>query len=203
MKNDPMNKLNPVGVMLLGILTFLIGALIGNIPVALAANFLLALPLAGAIGALLLGLFLRYRQKLWQMTLSGFIGLPLGLAVSFILIEGVGSFIPSVGEALMDTIVPDVLVETIMGAVFGLVSGAIIFGRKAIGLFTLVCGLGGLPGGVAVGLMNTNLHFRTQVANMGEPFNRLDFNLMAMSATLGLGFGLALALYHNRKATQG
>lgn len=202
MNDGSLKKLNPVVTMLLGILAFLIGSLVGNIPVVYAENFIFALPLAGGIGALLLGFFIKFNHKLWRMTLSGFIGLPLGLVASFALIEGVGSLIPSIGLSLEDTIVPDILVETIMGLVFGLISAAIIYGRKAIGLFAVVCGLGGIPGGIAVGFMNTNMHFKTQLANMAEPFSKLDYNLMAMYATMGLGFGLAIALYNNRLVSQ-
>lgn len=200
MDDDALKKLNPIVVMLLGIITFLIGALIGNVVILYMDQYLIALPLAGVIGGILLGLILRLKNKIWKMGLSGLLGLPLGLAASFMIVEGIGSLIPSIGKSMENTIIPDIIVLIIMGIVLGFIAGIILYGLKASGLFVVVCGLGGIPGGIAVGFMNTSMEFKTQIANMAEPFSKLDYNLMAMSATLGLGFGLAMALYNNRIA---
>lgn len=183
---------------ILGIATFFAGGLAGNLVVIAFDQYLVALPLAGGLGALLLGISMKVKEKLWKMTLAGLLGLPAGLIASFALLEGLAGVAPSIGDALERTIVPDLLVLIIMGIVFGLVSGAVIYGRKALGLFVVVCGLGAIPGGLAVGIMNTTSYCQAWASGLAEPFNKIDYNLLAISATIGLGFGLALSLYQKR-----
>lgn len=190
-------------VALLGVATFFAGGVVGNFVIIAIDQYLVALPLIGGVGALLLGVFVKTKEKLWIVALGGFLGLPAGLIASFALLEGLAALFPSIGASLDDTIVPDLLIEAIMGIVFGLVSSAVIYGRKALGLFAMVCGLCSIPGGLAVGLMNTSSYCQAWASDLAAPFNKIDYNLLAISATIGLGFGLAMGLYRKRMATRG
>ena len=190
-------------VALLGVATFFAGGVVGNFVIIAIDQYLVALPLIGGVGALLLGVFIKTKEKLWKVTLGGFLGLPAGLIASFALLEGFAALVPSIGNALDRTIVPDLMVLIIMGIVVGLVSGAVIYGRKALGLFAVVCGLCAIPGGLAVGLMNTSSYCQAWATDLVDPFNKIDYNLLAISATIGLGFGLAMGLYRKRMATRG
>lgn len=187
---------------LLGVATFFVGGLAGNFIVIAIDQYLVALPVVGGLGALLLGAFMKTKEKLWKISLGGFLGFPAGLLVSFGLLEGLAALVPSIGASLDGTIVPDLLVETIMGIVFGLVSGAVIYGRKALGLFAVTCGICAIPGGLAVGLMNTAAYCQAWTAGLAAPFKQMDFNLLAIAATIGLGFGLAMGLYRKKLASR-
>lgn len=184
---------------IIGVIAFLVGGIIANIFIIYFDAYIIALLISGAVGAFLFALVLSHKQKILQMTLSGCIGLPAGLMASFAIIEGVGALIPSLGRMLEDTIVPDLLVQVLMGVVLGLISGAIIYGRKAVLYFAAVCGLAGIPGGLALALMNSNQRFMTIIANLGEPFNKTDANLLVITAAMGLGFGLAVSMYNKKK----
>lgn len=86
--------------MLLGMASFLISGVIACIVILFLDNYILAIIIAGGIGGLLLGKFLRMHQKIGRIAIAGIIGMPIGLMISFLIIEGIGSLFPSIGATL-------------------------------------------------------------------------------------------------------
>jgi len=80
--------------MLLGMASFLISGVIACIVILLLDNYILATIIAGGIGGLLLGLFLRMCQKITRLVIAGIIAIPVGLVISFLIVEGLGSLFP-------------------------------------------------------------------------------------------------------------
>lgn len=126
--------------MLLGMASFLISGVMASIVILLVDNCILATMIAGGIGGLLLAIFIRERQNILRMTISGIIGMPVGLIISFFLVEGFGSIFPSIGAYLENTTIPDISAIILMGVIFGAIVGAMVYGRKYICLFSVVCG---------------------------------------------------------------
>jgi hypothetical protein len=111
---------------------------------------------AGAVGGLLLGLFLRLKGKIVRIALAGGLGIPLGIVVSFGLIEGLGALV-TLPASVEWAGVPDIMAIMLMGVVFGVMTGGIVFGKDAIVLFLIAFGLVAIPFGVLVVAMNKGL----------------------------------------------
>ena len=184
---------------IIGIISFLVGGIIANIFIIYLDAYIIALLISGAVGAFLFALVLSHKQKILHLAISGCIGLPAGLMASFAIIEGAGALIPSLGRMMEDTMIPDLLVQVLMGIVLGLIAGAIIYGRKAMLFFAAICGLAGIPGGLALAFMNSNQRLMAIIANLDEPFNKTDANLLVITSAMGLGFGLAVSMYNKKR----
>lgn len=184
--------------MLLGLFCFLISGLLANIVIKLTDNYILATLVAGGAGGLLLGVFLGMRQERIKMAVSGIIGMPISLMLSFFVVEGIGAILPSIVARFEDSGVPDVSAIVLMGFFFGLTVGAIIHGKKSILLFSIVGGLTALPFGILVAAMNTGWHLKVLPAKMASLLEGIDANFLAMCLALGMGAGLSLGLYSRR-----
>lgn len=181
--------------MLLGMASFLISGVIACIVILLLDNYVLATIIAGGSGGLLLGLFLRMRQKIGRMAIAGIFGMPIGLMISFLLIEGIGSLFPSIGAFFENSTIPDISAIILMAIIFGAVFGAMVYGRKSIWLFSVVCGTVSLPFGLLVGAMNSGHWIKVWLENLLEVFDKIDLNLLAIIISFGIGTGLSIGLF--------
>lgn len=183
--------------MLLGLVSFLISGVMSCMVILHLDNYILATIMAGGIGGLLLGLFLSMRQKIIKMAIAGIIAAPIGLFTSFILAEGFSSLIPSIGN----TNIPDIIAIIFMGTIFGAVFGAIIYGRKSLWLFSVVCGTVSIPFGLLVGAMNSGHYVKVWLENLFKVFGKIDLNFLAIIMAFGIGIGLSIGLYNILKQT--
>ena len=161
-------------------------------------NYIVAALIGGSLGCLLLGLFLRLKGKIVQVAIAGALGLPLGIAASFGIVEGVGALLPF-PASLEQAGVPDVIAIVLMGVVFGAVLGGIGFGKNAILLFSILCGLLSIPFGFLVVALNKGFLSDSMPIRAFEPFGRLDLNLLAIFLGLGLGAGMSIGLHVRRR----
>lgn len=185
--------------MLLGMASFLISGVMASILILVLDNYILATIIAGGIGGLLLGLFLQMRQKISRMAIAGIIGMPIGLIISFLLVEGFGSLFPSIGAYFENSAIPDISTITLMGIIFGAVVGSMIYGRKSIWLFSIVCGTVSIPFGLLVAAMNSGCYLKVWLDNLLEVFGKIDLNFLAITISLGIGIGVSIGLYNMLK----
>lgn len=82
-----------------------------------------------------------------------------------------------------------------MGLICGAIFGTIIHGRKAIWLFSVVCGIISLPFGVLVGLFNAGHHIKASFENLLAVLGPVDLNFLAIITSFGIGIGLSIGLY--------
>lgn len=181
---------------LLGTASFFISGVIASIVILRIDNYILASMIAGGIGGLLLGLFLRMGQKISRMAIGGIIAVPMGLFISFLLVEGFGSLFPSIGAYFENSSIPDIIAVILMGITFGAVLGAIIYGRKSIWLFSVVCGIVSFPFGLLVAAMNSGYGIKVWLENLLVVFGKIDLNFLAIIISLGIGIGLSIGLYN-------
>lgn len=182
--------------MLLGMVSFFISGVMACIVILLLDNYILATIIAGGIGGILLGLFLRMQQKLRRMAVAGIISMPTGLIMSFFLVEGFESLFPSVGAYFKNSSIPDIITIIVMEITFGAIFGSIIYGRKSIKLFSVVCGIVSIPFGLLVGAMNSGYWIKVWLENLLKIFGKIDLNLLAIIISLGIGTGLSIGLYN-------
>ncbi|MGI6434869.1 MAG: hypothetical protein ACOX0F_05865 [Syntrophomonadaceae bacterium] len=186
-------------LMIQGAASFLISGLIACIAILHLDNYILGTIIAGGIGGLLLGLFHWKHKMIGRMTIAGLIAVPIGLLGSFILVEGlVGGFgllFPSVAAYFENSNIPDIIAIILMGSVFGAVFGAIVYSRKSIGLFSIVCGAVSIPFGLLVGAMNSGHWIKVWLENLFKVFGNIDLNFLAIITEFGMGIGLCIGLY--------
>lgn len=187
-----------LAVVLFGFLAFLVSGCLGNGVILLWDQYIGAALVAGAIGGLLLGLFLRLKGKIVRIALAGGLGIPLGIVVSFGLIEGLGALV-TLPASVEWAGVPDIMAIMLMGVVFGVMTGGIVFGKDAIVLFLVVCGLVAIPFGVLVVAMNKGLFSDSFLVRLLAPVGKPDLNFLAIVIGLGLGAGLSIGLFVRRK----
>lgn len=181
---------------LLGMAAFLMSGIAACIMILLLDSYLLAMAVAGGFGGLFLGIFLRMRRKLIRMTLAGLIGMPVGLAISFFIVEGVGSLLPSIGAALENTPVPDIIAVLLMGMIFGAIFGSVNYGLKSILPFSVVCGIVSIPFGFLVVALNAGYGPTIPSAAIRDVLEKIDWNFLAITVSLGIGTGLSIGLFH-------
>jgi len=82
-----------------------------------------------------------------------------------------------------------------MGLLCGAIFGAIIYGRKSIGLFSAVGGLISFPFGLLVGLFNSGHPIKAILENQLAVLGSIDLNFLAIITSFGIGIGLSMGLY--------
>ncbi|MPN08333.1 hypothetical protein SDC9_155615 [bioreactor metagenome] len=182
--------------MLLGTASFIVSGVMACIVISLFDNYILATIIAGGIGELLLGLFLRMRQKISRMAIAGIVGMPVGLIISFLLAGGFGSLFSLMDMRFENSAIPDISAIILMGIIFGAVVGSIIYGRKSIWLFSVVCGAAAIPSGLLVAVMNSGGYLKIWLDNLLDAFGKIDLNFLAITISLGIGMGLSIGLYN-------
>lgn len=82
-----------------------------------------------------------------------------------------------------------------MGIIFGVIFGAIVYGRKSIRLFSVACGAASIPFGFLVGAMNSGHWIKVWLENMFQIYGKIDLNFLAIIMEFGIGVGLSIGLY--------
>lgn len=182
--------------MLLGMASFLVSGVIASIVILFLDNYILATIIAGGIGGFLLGILLRMRQKIKRMAIAGIIAVPIGLIISFFLVEGFGSLFPSIGAYFENSNIPDISAIILIGITFGAVFGLIIYGRKSIWLFSVICGTISIPSALLVGAMNSGYGINVWLVNLLDVLGKIDLNFLSIIFSLGIGIGLSIGIYN-------
>lgn len=150
---------------------------------------------AGGIGGLLLGICLGKPKMIGKMALAGLVAIPVGFWSSFISAEALFS-IPFIHTFFENPHIPDIIAIIFMGIICGAIFGAIIYGRKAIWMFSVVCGVVSFPFGVLVGLFNAGHPIRATFENLLVVFGPVDLNFLAIITSFGVGIGLSIGLFN-------
>lgn len=161
--------------------------------------------LAGGIGGLLLGIFLMKQHNIRKMLLAGFVAVPIGFWGAFILAGGVDLLFSLFGVSSENPCISgigNIVAIIFMGVICGAIFGAIINGRKAIWLFSIVCGVVCFPFGILVGFFNSGHPIKTTFGDLLVVFGPIDLNFLAIITSFGIGIGLSIGLYEKLKQIQ-
>lgn len=186
-----------------GMISFFISGVIASLVILHFNNYILGLIIAGGIGGLLLGFFHWKQRMILRMTFASLIAVIIGFFGSFMLVEGLVGGIrllfPSVAAQFLNSTIPDIMAIILMGIVFGIIFGAIVYGRIAIGLFSIVCGVVAIPFGLLVGALNSELWIKAWLENVFKIFGNIDLNMLVIILEFGMGVGLSIGLYNYLK----
>ena len=174
-----------------GILAYIVQ---GNRNIVLV--FLCFLIISG-LGALLLALFLRLRPKIVRIVIAGvvawLVGVILGIELGTFFIRLPIAFIeyypaPGFGDGYC---------VIMMGIIFGIVFGAIVFGRKSILLFALVCGIVAIPSALINETMmpGTISPFEAWLKHTLSIFGDVDIYFLMINLAFGIGAGLSIGIW--------
>ena len=174
---------------LAGTISFFIGGVVGFIFLLRTDNYILDTIIAGAIGGLLLGVFLRKQHKIGAMTIAGVVAVPVGFWASF----GLGYAISEI-PFIVNSNIPDIWAIILMGAMVGALFKTIIYGRKSIWLFAVVGGVVSIALGFLVNTLNSGQLDTLLNALCVPHLGSLPFIL-----SFGFGIGLSIGLYEMLK----
>lgn len=152
----------------------------------------------GGIGGLLLGIFLLKQQRIRKMMLAGFIAVPIGFWGAFILAGGVDLLFSLIGVNSEDPKIygiANIIGIAFQGLLCGAIYGGILYGRKSIRVFSVICGMVSLPFGILVGLFNSGHPIKAMLGNILNAFGILDLNFLAIISSFGIGIGLSIGIY--------
>ena len=200
-----MSKIRNSGVisvilsLILGKVSFLISGVLACIVILNSDNYILGTIIAGGIGGLIFGLFYWKDKKIVRMTIAGLCALLIGFLGSFMLAEGLVSglefLFPSIIGFFEISGIADLIAIILMEIMFGVIFGAIVYGRHSLGLFATVCGVVSIPGGVLVVAMNSGHHVKVLLSNLFQIFGKIDLNFLVIIVGFGVGIGLSFGLY--------
>ncbi|WP_242655176.1 hypothetical protein [Clostridium cellulovorans] len=176
--------------MFVGLISFLIvGTVAGLISLEINEGMILLLGLP--IGSLLMLFILSKldRDKILAVIirslLGGFAGFLSGFIIGELLVEVIGFIIPSLKnlEQVKAQIVPNIVALSIADAIYGIFIGHLLYGRKSIKFFALICAIASIPFGILV--------------SMSIDVDWIDFeqNLLFMLVSFGTTTGLAIGFY--------
>jgi len=183
-------KFYPLFTMFVGLISFLIvGTVAGLISLEINEGMILLLGLP--IGSLLMLFILSKldRDKILAVIirslLGGFAGFLSGFIIGELLVEVIGFIIPSLKnlEQVKAQIVPNIVALSIADAIYGIFIGHLLYGRKSIKFFALICAIASIPFGILV--------------SMSIDVDWIDFeqNLLFMLVSFGTTTGLAIGFY--------
>lgn len=183
------NKAYPLLTMLIGLFSFLISGMITGL-ISLTTNEGLILLLGAPIGSLLMLFFLHKLNKsnILSVIIRSEFGVFIGFLTGFILGELlawiIGLFVPSLKnlEQVNAQIIPNIALLIAADAIYGALLGNLLYGRKSMKFFALICGIASIPFGVLLSMP----------INMGlSRFNQnLLFTLVSFGTTTGLSIGI-------------
>jgi hypothetical protein len=190
MTEKEVNKNYPLLTLLTGLISFLIIGIITGF-ISLKTNEGLLLILGIPAGTLLMLFLLRKADKnkilaiIILSEIGGFAGFLAGFGTGELISGAIGFIAPSLGDLtqIKAQIIPNLFVLIIGDAIFGAILAGLIYGRKAISFFAIVCGLASIPFGLLLSL----------------PFDitliRFDQNMLFMLTSFGASTGLSIGLY--------
>ena len=177
-----------------GKLAFLISGLLGGILIRYDSNYLLAMVVTGAIGCALLSVFIKLTDKMLIMTMAGGAAMPLGLMLSFGIVEGSGAIFPWLAKLLDDTWIPDILAIVLLCLFFGIVVGTAIYGKKAVLRFAVIMAIVGIPFGTLIAVFNLLFYDDGPYSDWLKYVGNIDINFLAMALSIGVGLGLSIGM---------
>lgn len=130
--------------------------------------------------------------------LAGFIAIPIGFWSAFILAGVVDLLFLLFGvnpEDLNICGIANIIEITLQGLICGAIFGGIIYGRKSIRVFSVICGMVSLPFGILVSLFNSGHPIKATLENLLGVFGILDLNFLAIMMSFGIGIGLSIGLF--------
>lgn len=183
------NKLYPVLTMLTGFISFLIsGIFIGLISMRINEGLMLILGVP--IGSVLMLFLLHKLNKdktlvviIWS-ELGGFAGFITGFTAGTVAGGIIGLIFPSLSDMskTQSQIIPNIFALASADAIFGAFITRLIYGRKSISFFALVCGIASIPFGLL-------LSMPVKITLISFDQNLL-FSLISFGTTTGLSIGL-------------
>lgn len=179
---------------LLGMASFLISGVMACIEILLLDNYILATLIAGGTGGFFFSIFLRKRKMIGKMTIAGLAAVPVGFWSAFTLAEGFFSisFLQVPGN------IQNVIAVVLMSILCGVVFGAIVYGRKAIWLFSVVCGIVSFIFWFLAAVPKPEHWMGEWLENMTF-FGKIDLTLLEIILSFGIGIGLSIGLYEMLK----
>lgn len=185
-----------------GKLAFLISGLLGGILILYDSNYLLAMVVTGAIGCALLSVFIKLTGKMLVMTMVGGAAMPLGLMLSFGIVEGSGAIFPWLAKLLDDTWIPDILAIVLLCFFFGIATGTVIYGKKAVLRFAVITALVGIPFGTFIAVLNLLFYGYGPYSDGLKYVGNFDINFLAMALAIGVGLGLSIGVTNSKIETK-
>lgn len=177
-----------------GKLAFLISGLLGGILILYDSDYLLAMVVTGAIGCALLSVFIKLTDKMLIMTMAGGAAMPLGLMLSFGIVEGSGAIFPWLAKLLDDTWIPDILAIVLLCLFFGIVVGTTIYGKKAVLRFAVIMAIVGIPFGTLIAVFNLLFYGDGPYSDWLKYVGNIDINFLTMALSIGVGLGLSIGV---------
>lgn len=172
-----------------GAISFFIGGLLAAILVLLTDQYLLAIPFSGLLGGLLLAALNGNWKKISRFTLAGVIAVSIGFLGTFVICEGIFSLIDMVTDIFTGQI-ENIISISLMGVVFGIIFSLIVYGKKALVLFAVVCGIFEIP---CIYLAD-KVYFIEPLQNLITKYGLVDVNLLFIVLGFGIGAGVSIGL---------
>lgn len=192
--------------MIWGIGSFFISGLLGCKVLLHFDNYILVSIIVGGIGGFLLGLFNWKHKMIGRMTIAGSVAALFGIIGAFILVEsiggGLGLLFPSVVDYFESNGIADIIAIILMGILFGVIFSAIVYGRKSIGLFSIVCGTVSIPFGLLVRAMNSGYWIKVWLENLFKIFGEIDLNFLAIIMEFGIGISIGIYIMSKQRSNE-
>lgn len=188
---------------LLGLAAFLISGLMAALIILKIDNYILATAIAGGLGGLLLGLSTGMGKGSWKLGAAGLAAFPAALLLTFLVAGLFELALPKADSSMGNTWIPDVISVCLMGMIFGGICGGVMFGRKSICIFVLLCGILCIPFGILVAAMNAHAVSTDWLTRTIAALKFADLNFMTITASLGLGVGLSIGICNKTGRTGG
>jgi len=173
-----------------GAISFFISGLLATILIIITDQYLLAIPLSGLLGGLLLAIFNRNWKSIGRFTLAGVIAVSVGFLGTFIICEGIFSLIGMLTDVFSGRL-ENIISIGLMGVVFGIIFSLIVYGKKALVLFAVVCGIIELP---CIYLVET-IYLIKPLENLISKYGLVDINLLFIVLGFGIGAGVSIGLF--------
>ena len=181
--------------MIAGLISFLISGLISCYIIAYLNNYILATIVSGGLGSVIFSILLMLKDKIIKLGFAGMIAMPVGLFVSFGLIEGVAFVFPSLSNLFEGSVLPDVFAVVLLAFVYALIVSLIAYGKKEMLLFALTSEIIAIGFGFMVVALNLNEEINEIVILLLPFLSSLDLNFLTISIGLGTGLGLSHGIY--------
>lgn len=169
--------------------SFFIGGLLATILILLTDQYVLAIPISGLFGGLLLAVFIKKWHQIGRFAFAGIISVSVGFLGTFIICEGIFSLIGMFTDVFSGRI-ENVISISLMGFVFGTIFSLIIYGKKSLLLFAFVCGIIEIP----CIFLADKVYSIEPLNNLITKYGLVDVNLLFIVLGFGIGAGVSIGL---------
>lgn len=161
-------------------------------------NYILLTLLGGGAGCFLLALFFNQSKKTKiRITLIGAFAYLVAMALSFLIVEGIGSLIPTIGNALDPTGLPDIIAIMLMSVIFSSLVAFLVFDKSFVALFALPGALFAIPAGILVVFFNISYNTGGWMMDWYKSLPYIDLNFMTITMGIGAGMGFSMMRKEN------